>query len=167
METPICEVCLKSSVLCGACEKKLSENNIQDIEIQVSRYLYNLSKKVSSLFDVKIIKIMDSERIIIITAEGDAAKVVGKAGLVVKLLAKEFNKPIKVIEEKKDMKEFIESVIKPVPISGINTVYIDGNSEYKIIIPSRQRNKLSVSLNDLSVLISKLYGCKVLFDVER
>lgn len=167
METSICEVCLKSSMLCSACRSRAETEKIGEKEIEISRYLYNISKDISSLQTAKITKIIYSDSIIIITAEGDVAKVVGKNGSVVKLLAKNFAKSIKVVDEKKDMKEFINSMIKPLTIAGMNSLYSAGKCEYKIKLVNSKNIKLSMSFDQLSELLEKLYGNKVKFEINR
>ena len=87
METSICGVCLSSDMLCSECQTKLDQGNITEKDVAVSRFLMILSDKVKSLSDIKIIKIIDSECLIIVSKIGDAAKLVGKNGFVVKALA--------------------------------------------------------------------------------
>ena len=107
MQTTICEVCLKSKILCNACQDKLSKGIITKGEIEISKYIFKLSEKMRSIRNVKIIKIINSDVLIIVTGRGDAARLVGKGGSVVKLIAKKFRKSIRILEEASNFKEFI------------------------------------------------------------
>jgi len=85
MKAPICNVCLKSDVLCSGCQEKLDEGEITELDIKISRILHELSNEYGSLRDSEIIKAIDTENVIVIvTAKGDGAKVVGKGGEIVK-----------------------------------------------------------------------------------
>lgn len=151
---------MKSSILCSACQEKLEKGKIQGIDIEVSRFLFELSKKVKSLSDAKIAKIIDAGVLLLIAGRGDGAKLVGKRGLVVKALAKKFNKSIRVLEEAKNFREFAENLISPTIISGINTLYVSGEPVYKVRVSNEQKNRLLISPQNFSEIIFDLYDRK-------
>ena len=139
METPICEVCIKSKILCKACKEKLEKKEISKPDIEVSRLIYKISKDAKTLKDVSIKKVIElSNLIVIVCKEGDAAKIVGKTGIIVKKLSKELGKPIKVIEESKNKKEFLQNLLFPTPILGINILYTPKEEILRIRIPKRK-----------------------------
>lgn len=70
MQAPICEVCLKSDILCSACQDKLDKGIISNGDIEVAKYLYKLSEKMKSIRDVKVLRIINSDALIIITGRG-------------------------------------------------------------------------------------------------
>ncbi len=160
MQAPICEVCLKSSILCSACQEKVDIGKVQQIEIDVSRFLFNLSEKVKSLSDVKVAKIIDAGVLLIIGGRGDGAKLVGKRGLVVKALAKKFNKSIRVLEEAENFKKFAEELISPLTLSGINTLYTSGKQVHKFRISPSQKDNLIITPKNFSEVIFDLYNRK-------
>ena len=157
MQTPICEVCLNSEILCSHCQDKLDKGDINDLEISVSKYLYTLSKRIGSIRDVKIKKVMDCGVLLIVTNRGSAAKVVGRNGSVVKKIAKEFKKSIRIVEEAPDFREFLQGLTSPVSISGINTLYRGDKEIFKIRIPSIKKSHLLISPDDLSNILSHFY----------
>lgn len=160
MQTTICEVCLKSDILCSVCKEKLDKGIVKNIEIEVGRFLFNLSEKVKSLKDVKINNIIDSEVLLIITKRGDAAKLVGKKGAVVKTLAKRFKKSVRIVEEAEDFRKFVEQLISPTTISGVNTLYTPLGEIYRIRIPPEQKNMLYLSPESFSAIMENIYKCK-------
>ena len=111
-------------------------------------------------------KIIDSECLIIISKIGDAAKLVGKNGFVVKALAKEFKKPIRILEEADTLKNFVESLVSPISISGVNTLYTPEGEVYKFRIPSNHKGRLNITPESFSEIISDMYDCKaeLIFD---
>jgi transcription antitermination factor NusA-like protein len=161
MQSPICEVCLKSDILCSGCQDKLSNGKISQNDVDVSRYLYNLSSKMKSIRDIKITRIVDCGTLIIITGLGDAAKLVGRKGVIVKQIAKEFKKSIRILEEAPNYKNFIEELISPASIRGINTLFKDNEEVYKIRVPSTQKNQVLITPESFSQIMSNFYNKKV------
>ena len=160
MQAPICEVCLKSNILCSGCQDKLNTGKISQKDIEISRYLYDLSERMRSIRDIKILKVVDCGTLIIITDVGDAAKLVGRDGVIVKKIAKEFKKSIRILEEAPTFKGFVENLLSPAPISGINTLYKEDKEVYRVKIPSIQKNNVIISPEIFSQIISNFYNLK-------
>lgn len=116
---------------------------------------------MKSLGDVKIEKIIESSVILIITGKGDGGKVVGKGGAVVKSLAKKFSKSVRVVEQVGNFKEFVQSLISPAVIKGVNTVYTPQGETYKIRIPAEHKSALNVKNEDIEQIVSSLFNKKV------
>ncbi|MFH1229287.1 MAG: hypothetical protein V1678_02585 [Candidatus Aenigmatarchaeota archaeon] len=161
MQAPICEVCLKSNILCGGCQEKLSSGKIKQSDVDVARYLYDLSEKMRSIKDIKVIRAIDCGTLIIITAVGDAAKLVGRKGVIVKKIAKEFKKSIRILEEAPLLKDFAEELISPASISGINTLFRENQEVYKIRVPATQRNQVMLTPEGFSQVMSNFFNSKV------
>lgn len=161
MQAPICEVCLKSDMLCSGCQEKLNVGIITQHDVNVSRYLYNLSERMRSIRDVKIRRAIDCGTLIIITGIGDAAKLVGRNGVIVKKIAKEFKKSIRILEEAPNFREFIEELISPASVNGINTLFKENQEVYKIRVPATQRNQVMLTPESFSMIISNFYNRKV------
>jgi len=160
MQTPICEVCLKSNILCSGCQEKLNSGKISNKDVEVSRYLYELSERMRSIRDIKILKVVDCGTLIIITGIGDAAKLVGREGVVVKKIARDFKKSIRILEEASTFKGFVEELVSPAPVSGINTLYKEDQEVYRIKIPAIQRNNVLITPEIFSQIISNFYNLK-------
>lgn len=167
MQAPICEVCLKSDMLCSACQEKLETNKITQTEIDISRFIYALSSKVKSLQEVTVEKIIESNSIIIIAKKGDAAKLVGRGGSVVKALAKEFKKSVKIIEQNENFKEFMQGIVSPAVIQAINIVYTPNGELYRIRIPSSQKNNIPVKNEELAEIAENMFGKKAEIVLEN
>lgn len=158
MQTPICEVCLRSEILCNACQEKFNNGELNEIELEVLRFLYKLSERVKSLKNVNIIKVIDSGVLLIITGRGDAAKIVGRKGSIVKVLAKRFKKNIRVLEEATSFRKFIQDLISPVSLNGINMLYTENKKIYRIRIPTRSH--LLLSPESFSEIVEDLFDYK-------
>jgi len=160
MQTPLCGICLKSDILCSGCQEKVDSGIIAKDEVEVLKYIYKLSEKMKSIRDVKIMKVSNSNALIIITGRGDAAKLVGKSGAVVKKIAQKFKRPIRVLEEVSNLKDFVEDLIFPTTINGINTLYRGNEEIIRIRIPDVHRNHLLINQESFSRIVSDFYNKK-------
>ena len=136
MKAPICGICLNSGMLCPACKKKLDEGKITEGDIKFSRMVHDASKRFRPLDEVTINRVIEGKNMaVIICGKGDRARLIGKEGLMIKKLSKSAGKQIRVVEETNCMKEFIQNLIHPVPLIGINIIYAPEGEVLKIIIP--------------------------------
>jgi len=160
MQAPLCEACLNSDILCGGCAAKLAGGQLTQTEIEVSRFLHRLGDKVKSLQEAKLVKVIDSDVLLLVAGKGDGAKLVGKSGAIVKALAKKYSKSIKVLEEK-EFKIFLTELVQPLSVSGFNTVYTASGEAYRMRVPASQKQKQHISPLALADIANRLYGKKV------
>jgi len=160
MQAPICEVCLNSDILCGGCAAKLESGELSEIEVEVSRFIYKLSDKVKSLKEAKLLRVIDSDILLLVARKGDGAKLVGKGGAVVKALAKKYGKSIRVLEEN-EFKPFVTELLQPLSVTGFNIVYTPEGEIYKVRVPASQKQKQHLSELGLAEIVKKIFGKKI------
>ena len=160
MRSPLCEECLKSKTVCDTCKNKIESSNISKEEVDVLRFIHSLSMKTPSLNDVRIVKVMNHNVLLIITGRGDAAKLVGKGGSVVKQIAKKFKKSIRILEQAPDFKDFVEDLVMPANVSGINTLYRDNEEITRIRVPEFQKGHMLLTPEDFSQVVSHFFKRK-------
>ena len=119
-----------------------------------------MSDRIKTLSDVKIVKVIDAGLMVIVAGKGDGARLVGKSGVVVKDLAKKFGKSIRVLEEADDFKGFVENLISPVTVSGVNTLFSSGEEIKRVRIPENQKNRLNMTPETFSNVISDVFNKK-------
>jgi len=158
MQCQICEVCLNSALLCPSCQNKLDFGKITEKEIDVLKYLHSLEENIKSLKDVRICKVIEGNTLTIVTNVGDAPRVVGKGGAVVKMISKNFGKNVRVLEAVGDLKDFVQNLVSPHPVSGINTRYSLSGQTYKVRIPNTPNTPIRP--DEFSNIISSVYGLK-------
>ncbi len=145
MKAPICSVCLKSNILCTACQKKLDEGLISEADIKISRKIHELSEKIKVLREAEIKKVIETQKTIIIIAnKGTADKLVGKGGIAVRKIGEVLGKHVKVVEESENLKEFVQNLLFPVPVLTINTLYTAEREILRVLVPKRSRLSMSV-----------------------
>lgn len=162
MKMSICDVCLKNDMLCEGCSKKLDEGEISEEAVKISRLLYSLRSKYPYLEDAEVRRVFSAEElVVIIAAEGDVGKIVGKGGEVVKLIAGELDNPVRVVEYNSDIKKFIRSLLPNVKVYGINEVFSPEGKYYRVVVSKDQKNRLVLSEEEISSLVEDVSGEKI------
>lgn len=168
MKAPICNVCLKSDVLCSACEEKLENDEITEKDIEISRILKELSEEYGSLRDSEIKQVFNAEKVVVIvTAEGDGAKVVGRQGEIVKELASEIDKSIRVVEAAEEDREVIKGLLSPAEIESINTVFLPEGERKKIVVDEEYEGKINLSNEDFEEILEEVTGTQYQLSFEE
>lgn len=157
MKAPVCGVCLKSGMLCRKCRESHAKGKISDTDIKVSHMILVLSEKFRSLKDITLRKAIDSDGLLVIVCkEGDAANFIGRGGTVVKKLEKETGKRVSVVEEGRNVKEFIRHLIRPVPLIGVNVLYRSGREGLRVLVGKKHLPRMNT--RDLSKIVKIMYG---------
>ncbi|MGZ4857322.1 MAG: KH domain-containing protein [Methanobacteriaceae archaeon] len=164
MVLPVCDVCLKSGMLCQGCENKLKSGEISSMDVDIAKLLYKIGD--GKLGFKKTIEIGDV--VIIVTDKDQVGKLIGKGGKIVREISKSVNKKVRVVGENSDLKSVATDILAPARISGINIVYgKDGEQKYKIRVRREDSRRLPAKLNILNDIIQQLTGVKTLVVIER
>ncbi len=156
MKTPVCEICLKSGILCRSCEDKVKGGSVSETEVKVAGLLLKLSEEKKIPKDVSLKRVLESPKmVVIVCGKGDTAKFIGAGGHTVKRLEKEISKRIMIVEESSDMKEFISNLVKPARVVSTSTVYKDGEEVMKVVV---SKGGQRISSDDFNSLMNILYG---------
>lgn len=159
MKAAVCEVCLKNDMLCDGCSKKLENGEISEKAVELSRYLYSLADEYSYLEDIEINEIYVGEDVIVIVApEEDVGKVVGKGGEIVKKLAGEVDRAIRVVEMDGDVKEFSKNILPDVKVYGVNKVFSPDEDYYKVLVDSDDTSRIMLKDEEFSEVVEKVTG---------
>lgn len=168
MQTPLCSICLENDdILCNGCRAKLEDGDITQEEVDLSRLLTDLAEDIDNLQDV-VIKhaIPTEEALVIVTAEGDGPKVVGRNGRVVKKIAERFDKSIRVVEDTGDVHKVLEKLLAPVEYKSINKVYKPDGEEKKVVVDEQQKPRVPFSEEEFEGLLEQLSGERLSISFE-
>ncbi len=165
MKSPVCEICLKSGLLCAACQAKVSDGEIKGTDVEILSSIYREVERNNVSGSVEIRKIIDAkDALIIVCSHGSAAKIVGRGGYFAKKLKEDLKKPVRVVEETKDTKSFLQSIAFPAAIVNLNVIYTTKGETYRIVLPKNSR--LPLPLNSFKSLAKELLGKEVQIDFE-
>ncbi|CDG65850.1 MAG: hypothetical protein PWQ15_986 [Methanobacterium sp.] len=164
MVLPICDVCLKSGMLCQGCENKLKAGEISQLDLDIAKILYRVGDgKIGYKRTIEI-----GDVVIIITDKDQVGKLIGKGGKIVREISKTLERKIRVVGEDSDFKAVAKDILAPARISGINIVYgKDGEQKYKIRVRREDARRLPAKLDVLNNIIMELTGEKTLLVIDR
>lgn len=160
---PICKVCAKTGVLCSSCQSKLKRGEVSELEIEVSKELLDLEKKYSDLKKVAFYRAIEKDNLVIlIVGRGDINKVMGEYGKTKKDLQERINKKIRVIEKSRSAKRILENLIAPIPVLGINQIYLPtGEIENKARVAVKDERKMPIDIDVIEDIIYSLTGTHI------
>ena len=153
MVLPVCDVCLKSGMLCQGCENKLKSGEISQLDLDVAKLLFKIGN--GKIGFIKTIEI--GEVVIIVTDKHQVGKLIGKGGKIVRAISKEVGKKVRVVGENSDLRSVARDILAPARISGINIVYeTDGQQKYKIRVLREDSRRIPTRLEVLNKIIKQL-----------
>ncbi|MGC9516563.1 MAG: KH domain-containing protein [Methanomicrobiales archaeon] len=163
MVLPVCDVCLKSGMLCQGCENKLKSGEISQIDLDIAKLLYKIGD--GKIGFKKTIEIGDV--VIIVTEKDQVGKLIGKGGKIVRAISKKVGKKVRVVGENSDLKSVATDILAPARISGINIVYgKDGKEKFKIRVMREDARRIPAKLSLLNDIIEKLTNEKTTIVVD-
>jgi transcription antitermination factor NusA-like protein len=165
MNVRICELCMKSNVLCSGCDDKLKKGKISEMDVKISRLLYKLKDKYN-LENADFTKAIDLGRVVLVLTNKDVGLLIGREGKVVAEISQAVGKKVRIAEMSGDIKKTIADVVAPAKILGINKVYKSGGYVYKVRFSRREIKQLPVDINTLEKALKSLLGSEVMIVFE-
>jgi len=167
MRTPICEICLKSGILCPGCQEKLTEGKITQLDVDISILLYNIVNQYNIPKDFQFVKAHDIDDIVIlVVGRNDVGNVVGRGGKILKIVQKELHKKIRVVQDTQDVREIAEDLLYPARIVGVNIIYLPEGETKRIRISPEDANRLPMTVEKAKDIINTLTGEEINITVD-
>jgi transcription antitermination factor NusA-like protein len=141
----------------------LKRGEVSELEIEVSKELLDLEKKYSDLKHVEFYRAIEKDDLVIlIVGRGDINKVMGEYGKTKKDLQERINKKIRVIEKSRSAKRILENLIAPIPVLGINQIYLPtGEIENKARVAVKDERKIPIDIDVIEDVIYSLTGTHI------
>ncbi|HOP08881.1 MAG TPA: transcription elongation factor NusA [Candidatus Methanofastidiosa archaeon] len=167
MRTPICEICLKSGILCPGCQEKLASGEISQLDVDMSKLLYRIVNQYNVPKDFRFVKAYEFEDLIVlIVGKDDVGAIVGKGGKILKILQKEFHNKIRVIEDTNDIRKMAEDLLFPARIVGVNIIFLPEGKRKRIRISQEDTKRLPIELKAAEGIIKALTGEDITITVD-
>lgn len=145
MKLPICVIDAQTNTLCRKCKQLYRDGKISDIDIKISKIIIDASKSNKNLKNISFYSSYElSDVVMIITRKQDVAilsspEILGK-------LKQNTQKEIRFLEKTNDPRKLVESLLDPIPIVNVTTLYLPpfSDKEYKIEIEKQFKDKLTL-----------------------
>jgi transcription antitermination factor NusA-like protein len=157
LQTPVCNICLKSGILCQGCSTKLKEGKISNLDLKISRVLFELSKKHRGLEKLNFKGSVDASGLVILKVErGQIPLVVGKGGKLVQEIERTLKTKIRVVEEGANHRKLAQDILAPAEVIGVNVLYTTSGNEYRVRVPRQQMKRLPAEKEKIKTALSML-----------
>ncbi len=160
MKTPICEICLKSGILCPACTDNVEKGLVKQENIASLRKMKELSARIRPLHGIEIKRLIDTgEIMVVVCGRDDVKRMVGRGGTIIKNLTRAVGKKVRVIEDSDDPKTFLEMLVFPFPVLSVGTVYKKCGEAIRMRIP--REGRLPIPERSISEIFMQVFGQEV------
>jgi transcription antitermination factor NusA-like protein len=145
-------------MLCQKCSARLESGEISELDMKIARTLLSLEEKYPSLQNVYFHRAFEVDRTLaVIVGQGDVPRLLGYGGKIIKTLAEETGKSIRILEVGVDNRKFLEDLFAPLSIMTINTIWLpDGSTETRVILKRRRGSHPSFDFDALKEIARKV-----------
>ena len=159
MKSPICSNELKNSSFCALCNAKIKQGLVSETDLKVLKKLQSMEKTLI-LKDTEFIKAYEVGEFILIVCKGNVGALIGKEGIIVKSLSKDFGKKVRIVEHTNSEKENVQNVLDNVRVLGVNTVFKPGSEEALLFIAKADEHRMPADKKTVENIISEINGKK-------
>lgn len=157
LRAPICNICLKSGILCQGCESRVKDGKISELDVKISRTLFELAQKHRGLEKINFKHAIDAGNLIaLVVRRGEIRFAVGRGGKVVRALERRFQAKIRIVEEGTETRKLAQDLLTPAKLLGVNVLYAGGKKEYRVRVPHSHLKRLPASINGIQIVLAKL-----------
>ena len=148
MKLPVCLIDAQTNTLCRKCKQLYRDGKISDLDIELSKILVDLSKGNKAMKDIAFYSSVEIDDVIILVTRKQDVPVLSKPEVIDKI--KQYShKEVRFLEKTNDPRRLVESLIHPVPVAKVATLYIPpfSDKEYKIEIDRKYKQELPIPEN--------------------
>ena len=158
VNTPICNFCAKTGVLCKKCKQKLRKRKITELDVQISKVFAKAEQRFPK--QLQNVTLDRAHRlngsIVLLTRNG--IKILENSDLK-RFIETEMKSKIEIVERKADSRKTFTDFFSPLDVVGIDQIFVppEGDIELKITLrgdPNLLRYSLD-QLKQIAELISK------------
>lgn len=166
MRLPVCRIDIQSDLLCPSCQEKLEKGEIDQFDIEFSRWLIDKTNTYPSLEQIDLRRAMRvGSRLLLIVKKKNKDVITSIDGFLED--AEETYGEVLVIESPVKLRTLVRMLIHPSIEVGVNSLYLpDGMKESIVILKGTDRDRIPYSKTDLREIVSAVIGESVLFEYD-
>ena len=161
MKLTLDRICLSTNDLCLRCSKKLKNREVTKLDIEVGKIIIQAAKQHKFLNSISLEKIISTKNAVyLLVKQGDKEKLERAGYVFMNMLSDTVGTEVVFIEKVKNVRKFIEGLVSPAEVVNTTTVFIppSGDKEIKIQFRESDRNKVKISAEELTAIMTPLYG---------
>jgi len=145
VKLPICLIDAQTNTLCRKCKQLHREGRISDTDIEISKLLIELSKSNKNLKDIAFYSSYELSDVIMIITRRQDVQILSSPDVLDQIKAY-VHKEIRFLEKTNDPKKLVESLLDPIPVVNVTTLYLPpfSDKEYKIEISKNYKDELPI-----------------------
>lgn len=145
MKLPICQIDAQTNTLCRKCKQLHREGRISDTDIELSKLFLELSKGNKNLKDIAFYSSYELEDVVMIITRKQDVPHLSNPEVMDEIYAL-IHKNVRFLEKTNDPKKLVESLLDPIPVVNVTTLYLPplSDKEYKIEIDKKYKNDLPI-----------------------
>lgn len=155
MKTVLCEKDSQRDDLCAECKRKLSTNEITELDASVSRALGRINKHFP-ISNVAFHRALDLDEFILLVCSGSIGSLIGPKGRIVSDISKSLGKKVRIIEKTKNEKKIIQDLIGNARILGFQKKFVPGSTTATVFVLKWDSQKLSARKETLEAALGKM-----------
>ena len=159
MKYPLDRICVKSGILCPRCQRLVDTGVVKEYEIPIMKELILLEESKYKELRQKgtYHKSYRSNNLVIVVVDG-----IGNPRILEKLskeLSSKLGLRVKVVERKGDQRLFIEQIVHPATLLGVNTLWLpDGTEQIVVRIYRRDYRIIGPRKEDYEKILGQIFG---------
>jgi len=170
VRTELCTFCVKSGVLCAKCEERVRKGQITKFDLDMIKLLLELERQYPNLQTVRFYKASEMGDVLAIQIDQqDIGKITSSEEGVLRAISDKLGgKRIILVGYSGDDRAFLETLLAPMSILAINTVWLpDGSTETKVILQGRMPRHMPVDLQTVTKVAKELRNLTLRIEFER
>ena len=97
MKTALCNLCIKSGILCPRCREKVATGEVTETDMRIARLLLKFEEKYPALQKIDFHKAYEADNVLaLVVGRGNSKQFQGEGGKITRELAENTGKRIRV-----------------------------------------------------------------------
>jgi transcription antitermination factor NusA-like protein len=136
--------------------------------MRIAKLLVSFQENYPSLQEITFYKAYNANGVLaILVGQGDLPHLLGYGGKILRELAQQTGKNIRILEKGGSIRKLLEDLLSPATITSLNIIWLpDGTTETRVIITDHPR-KIPMKVDALKEIVQKVQGTIIRVEFER